>query len=348
MESSVPSSSRRSSIAASSRRSSTAAAASDEEEVRSGDDLHESGFDADRSNNMNDTTLNGASKSGRASNASARSSVGGSASAAAATPANSRLSRSGGATNSLLLTAPSAGSASKAASTGKRVSFSGGLGGLSPISGQTSQPPTGGSKRTSFASSIAPSSADRSAVSAAQSDHAADYHDDDFGDHGGDYDDGYEDDDAVDASQRMMSQTDTPTTSGKSISRSGAGSMMRTPYSEQDADSTLRSAETSRRLSLPTPGSRDYVRGTRLPDETYIEDSSEGVETDEEGDTSAVITPAAGKFVFWRKLQRHTVCSSPVLNACRAENAACRYNMLFVSTQVASAVANSKTRTRPR
>lgn len=322
IESSVPSSSRRSSIstAASSRRSSRAVP-SDEEEGdefdRSTEEQHESGFDADRSNDMNDTTFN-ASKSGRLSNASSRVTTGTAVntSAGTTTPANSRLSRPSAGENSLLLTAPSAGSASKAPGSGKRVSFSGGLGGgLSPISGDASQPPTEGSKRTnksrsSFPSSVASGSAELSRSSAGQSSVQDSNRDDAFEDDNdaGGFGDGYDgyDDYPVDDSQRMMSQTDTPLTSSKSISRSGNGtgmdSALRTPYSEQDLDDSagdLRSAsggrDRSRRITIPTPGSRDFVRGVAVPDETYIEEGSSEeaeMETDEEADTSAVITPA--------------------------------------------------------
>ena len=287
----------RSSIAtASSRRSSGATAAHE---------LHESGFDADESNEMNETALNG-TKSGRSSLASAsRRSSGIAESSVDATPATTTSSSRIRGDNSLNLSVPSiSGVLSKSGSadlnrSARRVSFGHELGELSPIAGTASQPGTTNSRRTSksrssYGTSMV-TSAEKSGSVAQSEQYSPDDVDnernDDFG--ADEYPPEEEDEDV----SRMLSQTDTPE-ANKSASRSrlsmasGGSSALKTPFSEADSRRSSVSMSGSRRISLPTPGSHDFIRGTQLADETYIEEESGDMDTDDEVDTSAVITPA--------------------------------------------------------
>jgi hypothetical protein len=299
----------------SSGRKSTASSRRDSALSESG--VNESGFDADRSNDndMNNTafTIAGTARSSSAGT-SRRSSVETDPDEpAATTPATARSARSD---RSLNLSAPSEGGhkSGKQSLQGsadpnrsaRRVSFPDSLGGLSPIQGTNSQPPSGSSRRTSksrdsFGTSLADSGERSSAGRSSQgrssvegSEHYTPEDNNDFGDYGGD--------DPNEDVSRIMSQTDTPVAdkSNRSGFSSARSSAMKTPYSE--ADSSRLSMSGSRRLSLPTPGSNDFVRGTQLADETYIEESGSGEEeaTDDEADTSAVITPAAGEHSFLR------------------------------------------------
>jgi hypothetical protein len=283
--------------------------------------FNESGFDADRSGDMDDmnNTAFTTASAARSSSAgtSRRTSVDtaedeeGPADATA-TPATSRTARS---ERSLNLSAPSESALSKSGRqslqgsadpnrSARRVSFPDSLGGLSPIEGNNSQPASGSSRlnsksRSSFGTSLADSgersSAGRSSLgrsSVEGSEHfTPEDNNNDFGeDYGGD--------DPDEDVSRIMSQTDTPVAdkSNRSGLSSARSSGMKTPYSE--ADDSIRSSMSgkSRRLSLPTPGSNDFVRGTQLMDETYMDESGSGEEgTDDEADTSAVITPAAGE-----------------------------------------------------
>lgn len=114
---------------------------------------------------------------------------------------------------------------------------------------------------------------------------------DDYGDHNDD--DMQEEIEESEDVSRIMSQTDTPITN-KSMNRSILSSGLKTPYSDIESNISTNSV---RRLTLPTPGSHDFVRGTAVLDETYMEDEDSGIEdTDDEADTSAVITPA-GKYL---------------------------------------------------
>ena len=114
---------------------------------------------------------------------------------------------------------------------------------------------------------------------------------DDYGDHNDD--DMQEEVEESEDVSRIMSQTDTPITN-KSMNRSILSSGLKTPYSDIESNISTNSV---RKLTLPTPGSHDFVRGTAILDETYMEDEDSGIEdTDDEADTSAVITPA-GKYL---------------------------------------------------